>query len=214
MLGLHHAYICNLDLSKEDCKDLFLDKVAISEVDFIESALFGIGEARSLIKNAYLKPSVGGKKVIAVKVNSFTLEAEQALLKILEEPPSTTIFFFILPEDYRLIPTLRSRFIMYDDLVVGDGVATASVVDSRFIEFLKLCYSDRLKIVADNLAKSDKDWIIAIKNGLIVKMSELKKQLTPNTLKRVCLILTNLNTRGASNKMLLEELALTLPENI
>ena len=47
--------------------------------------------------------------VIIEQAQQMTIEAQNALLKLLEEPPSGTILILTAPSDQRLLPTIRSR---------------------------------------------------------------------------------------------------------
>ena len=54
--------------------------------------------------------SLESKKVFILSANTFSLDAEQALLKMFEEPIEDTHFFVIVPEVDALLRTLTSRF--------------------------------------------------------------------------------------------------------
>lgn len=61
-------------------------------------------------KQAQLKPIEAIKKVyIFDDASCLTLESENSLLKILEEPPLDTIFILITVNPFNLLPTIRSR---------------------------------------------------------------------------------------------------------
>lgn len=49
------------------------------------------------------------KKIFILEIASATTEAQNALLKVLEEPAADTYFFFIVPSAEILLPTVRSR---------------------------------------------------------------------------------------------------------
>lgn len=79
---------------------------------------FGIDEARELIATASLK-NTGGRTLFVLGVGSMTSEAQQALLKLFEEPQQGTQFVLLLPHG-TLLPTLRSRMLDFKGEVV-DG---------------------------------------------------------------------------------------------
>src|SRR3989344_7204741 len=70
---------------------------------------FGVEEARELIARAEMRPISAAFRVFVLAMPSMTVEAQNALLKTLEEPPADAMFFFILPSPEQLLPTLRSR---------------------------------------------------------------------------------------------------------
>src|SRR3989344_7773439 len=68
---------------------------------------FGIDEARALREMASLK-SLSGKALFILGAVSVTTEAQQALLKLFEEPAQGAVFILLVPHG-SLLPTLRSR---------------------------------------------------------------------------------------------------------
>src|SRR3989338_3455084 len=70
---------------------------------------FGVEEARELRERAGSRPIAGPYRVFVVATPGMTTEAQNALLKTLEEPPAGAMFFFIIPAPETLLPTLRSR---------------------------------------------------------------------------------------------------------
>ena len=70
----------------------------------------GIEEVRHIQKNLLLKPTAGKSKAIIFKnADSLTLQAQNALLKILEEPPNHTIIILHALSKEQLLPTILSR---------------------------------------------------------------------------------------------------------
>jgi replication-associated recombination protein RarA len=71
----------------------------------------GIEQIRSLVQAAALRPYHGNSvRVIVVdEAETLTLEAQNALLKLIEEPPPATRVILIATETERLLPTVRSR---------------------------------------------------------------------------------------------------------
>lgn len=65
---------------------------------------------RELKSSAYLHPLEGKCKVVIIdKADALTDAAANALLKILEEPPSQTYFILITARSMKLLPTIHSR---------------------------------------------------------------------------------------------------------
>lgn len=85
-----------------------------SFIDIIDIRLsgnsIGVDEIRKVIGEANVKPFEGDKKVIIIhKGDAMTVQAQNALLKTIEEPPEG-VFFIILSESLdMLLPTVRSR---------------------------------------------------------------------------------------------------------
>jgi DNA polymerase III delta' subunit len=78
-------------------------------------AVIGMGGSdqrgvRELIGELALMPVEGGARVAIVEsAERMTEDAQSALLKTLEEPPSGTVLILCAEDDERLLPTIRSR---------------------------------------------------------------------------------------------------------
>lgn len=66
---------------------------------------FKIADAKEVINEAY----VYEEKVIAIIAKIFNIQAQNALLKILEEPPKGVEFVILTQNKNALLPTIRSR---------------------------------------------------------------------------------------------------------
>ncbi len=203
----HHAYLAREDLHEVDKCERIVTSLGFDEVNYVMDETFGIDEARKLIKTAYIKPNVSEKKLIVVKVKTLTLEAQQSLLKILEEPPATTVFLFLVDKGIKILPTLQSRFQEYR----LDEKKEKPKENVTFVDFCKLSYADRLATISKKLEKPDSVWLNEISDGLALESLDNIQKMKPKVLTTLNMIIMNLNTRGASNKMLLEEMALTIP---
>ncbi|KXJ97832.1 MAG: DNA polymerase III subunit delta' [Parcubacteria bacterium OLB19] len=202
----HHSYIIYADLDVSSLPPDFLLIHNFHDIEKLNVDLFGIDDSRNLIKKAYIQPvGENSKKLIVVKVGNFTIEAQQALLKILEEPPISTVFLFIVPRANILIPTLKSRFLEYK-------IAENRVDKNQsFSEFVDLPYKDRLLLVAKKLDKDDQVWLKDIKSGVADWLTSSLLLFKSEKILTLQMSVMNLGMRGASNKMLLEEIALTIP---
>jgi hypothetical protein len=161
----------------------------------------GIDEVRLITAQASLRPTKGDEYVFVVNSLFVTHEAQNALLKLFEEPPAGLSFHLVLPESVRLLPTLMSR--------VGQEIHQATSTDDvAWDAFLAASPADRLKQIDAWQKTKDPVWLQTIVRGVHrVKSSELPIPALPV----LRLVGEKLATRGASNKMLLEHLALALP---
>lgn len=70
----------------------------------------GIEEVRNLEKNIFLKPHQLPQKAFIIDgADKLTIEAQNALLKTLEEPPPHVIIFLLSENDNYFLPTIISR---------------------------------------------------------------------------------------------------------
>lgn len=167
-----------------DTRHLFTDNLSIDE-------------ARWLVKESSKKALGTELHQFVILAKGLTHEAQNALLKLFEEPPANTVFYLIVPHESILIPTLRSRLI-----VTGNSTADSTKAD----EFLKQSVKERIDTVA-KLAKDDPQTL-----GRIVRELGEKHltELSPDAKRSLLLCEKYVYNRGASRKMLLEELALSL----
>ena len=93
-----------------------LDFLKGREIDPIDISLqiyekaMGIEDVRNIQKKILLKPFRGKTKaVVAQAYESITQEAQNALLKVLEEPPVNTIIIISTKKKELLLPTIISR---------------------------------------------------------------------------------------------------------
>ncbi len=88
------------------------------DIDVIEidgASNRGIDSVRELRENAILRPARCRFKIYIIdEVHMLTAEAFNALLKILEEPPSHVKFIFATTEPNKVIPTVQSRCQRFD----------------------------------------------------------------------------------------------------
>lgn len=159
-----------------------------------------IAEARLLTDRSAGRPLTADKQVFVIAAKSIGIEAQNALLKLFEEPPADTIFFLIVPYESIIIPTLRSRF------VEKGKQKTESAGDSLAEEFVRMSYPERLDMIA-SAAKKDP----ASLQKLVARMGDLPDYILSKEAKRSLLVTERyIRNRGASRKMLVEELALSL----
>jgi DNA polymerase III delta prime subunit len=200
----HHAYL----LLAEDVNQSLPEEFSSSDSEVVDLLFvaMGIDAVRSLIDSAYTKSLTSTSKLIVVRASSINVEAQQALLKVLEEPPASTRFLFLLKPGSQILPTLRSRFFALS--VEGKEV----VVNNDWNHFMSQSVSTQLELIADKTKNKDSEWLDSIKRGLFAYLDENKSKLSSDKLKRLLGNATLMSTRGASNKMLLEDIALCLKE--
>ena len=195
----HHALVCRVDSVQSFSLNQTDTGADVYDQYFVK---FGIEDARDLVLKAYGTPNTETTQCLVVRTDFITLEAQNALLKIVEEPPASTRFVFVLPNDFTILPTLASRFSGY----VADTKVEIQQ-NEIFDLFLKQNYKDRLQAIEQATKNKDINWQRAVKQGLI---SYLKQQKSIKQLGQLEYIARMLLTRGASNKMLFDHLALLL----
>lgn len=76
--------------------------------------LIKLGQVRQVIHNAYYRPPTEAKRAFSIfTCSQFMKEAANSLLKVLEEPPAHTSLILLTENPQELLPTIRSRTILY-----------------------------------------------------------------------------------------------------
>lgn len=97
------------------CRDLerayesLLEKYANQRIcSFLpEKDEFLLEDAKKVVKEAYIAESE--EKILILCAKGYRIEAQNSLLKILEEPPRNIVFILIAPSKMIFLPTIRSR---------------------------------------------------------------------------------------------------------
>jgi len=82
---------------------------------------FKIEDAKEVIAEAY--KSEEKPKTLILGAKSFTIPAQNALLKILEEPPRNIVFVLMAPNKSTFLPTVRSRLSLSVESVQKERMA-------------------------------------------------------------------------------------------
>jgi len=106
------------------------------EVDFsvFNDGGLKIDLIRDITKEAYITSDK--LKVIILVFNKATIQAQNAMLKILEEPPLNTIFILICPNKSFLLATVLSR------LLIVDKTSRVKTIQSIELDVLSLSLGD------------------------------------------------------------------------
>lgn len=179
-------------------------------------ASFGIDEARE-IRDRSLSRAVGDRRAFILTMPGMTNEAQNALLKTLEEPAGESFFFIIIPAPEMLLPTLRSRAQMFiaDPALAVRTPASAEHPDAE--QFLGAPPEKRLDMLKPLLEKGDDDKrdifsIIMFLSSLErILGSRVREEGARRGLQALYRARAYLGDKGALVKPLLEQVALLVP---
>ena len=74
------------------------------------SRSFHVDVIRSVRSDAFIKPNEAARRVfVLLETQAMSEQAQNALLKVLEEPPAGVLFLLTAPSASALLPTVRSR---------------------------------------------------------------------------------------------------------
>lgn len=119
----------------------------------LQYTLFSVDDAR-YVRDVAQRTSMGGAKLIVIAAPRMYHEAQNALLKVCEEPPPHTYLVLVVPTEGNMIETLRSRLLPLPGQFHENKKKHVSTGEL----FLTGTEKEREKIVEDILkrAKSDK----------------------------------------------------------
>lgn len=182
---------------------------------------FGIGEARAVQEmESRMSLAVGGRKVFVIMAHTFTHPAQNALLKVFEEPSAGTHFFVITRSAGGLLPTLRSRMVV-TRMGGSTGGGAAGIGTAPPADFLRASLAERLGIarsLADDIAdekrsRAEATALLDEVERALYQKTDLKKAPRDSifALEEIERGRLFLESPGASVKMILEHLALVTP---
>ncbi len=214
ILPNHHAIFSSGDIGmsmeffKEGLKERGIEVMGNPDVLFLHHDNFGIDESRELYQISLSAPLQEDKKIIALSFKKISREAENALLKLFEDPNPRSEFLIASSNFDSLLPTLRSRLF----LINREGEKSKN--ESGIKKFLALPIGEKLK-ETDKIQKAYKDSEGdkgVIRDFLLALHSELEKEPVKNAdaLRASARSLSYIDDPSSSIKILLESVVLAL----
>ena len=203
--ALHHAYVVSMDLSSliDTLEKRGVPRKACPDVYIYECQEFRIDNARELRERAYMNPLVLARRIFIVSCAGIAVEAQNALLKTIEEPRGNAVFFFLMPSPERLLPTFRSRVQIIPD---SNERLTKSLIS--ITDFLKASPEKRITML--EVFTKKKDGEERDMNNISTFLDALERALATKRdgLAAVYRAKRYMNDKGALIKPLLEQVAL------
>ena len=153
------------------CKKEKIDKIDISIIES-EKAV-GIAQVRDFQKKIYLKPYKSEKKAVVLNAqNGLTTEAQNALLKVLEEPPVNTIIIILAGSIESILPTIISRCKIFS--LDGKNKTDFELYKKIILSVNEKGTGERLKL-AETYSK-DKETALQFLEGMILASESLLRE--------------------------------------
>lgn len=218
---LHHAHI--IEGVYGEVAPLLLDAItqhlgietkSNPDLTVIPYDSLGINEARALSDMQTRAAFGGARKIFIIGAQSFTHEAQNALLKTFEDPTVGTHFFLILPHIEMLLPTLLSRVLV----VRGVGAISEDEAKTFAERFLSNTLAEQFalikKLTEHKKGESvDREMIHRIMDHLerilYTRTAGRRDEAVSNIFREIYQAKTYLADRGSSPKMLLENIAIS-----
>lgn len=172
----------------------------------IDCMRFGVDDARALASRASSKALTASHRTFIIVAADITREAQNALLKTLEEPPANALFVFIVPTPETLIPTVRSR--MNSIQLMADR-SSLTKTEKDFITATPQKRLDMLKPLLETDGDTPRDI-----GAILAFLGSLERACgakNPSGLAAIYRARKYATDSGALHKPLLEQLALLIP---
>ena len=204
---LHHAYL--IEGAVEEFRALHEQlKAQYPDAEYYvrEFDSFGIDDSRELVQLANLRSF--GRQLLLYKVGSCTHEAQNALLKLMEEPPANTHFFMCMPSVRDILPTLRSR------ALVMNREQGAALTDAQLsgVAFIAATPAERIALLTPLVQEKNVAAAAALLDSIEEELHRRGVHAThPEALEYIIAVRGVLGDKGASLKILMESVALIVP---
>ena len=227
----HHAFVIEAEAEEGIAvaqawaeKELKMDVKANPDVVVLRYGLFSVEDARRVSELAASAPFAGETKVVIIAASRAYHEAQNALLKLFEEPPRGTYLFLVLPTLGSLLPTLRSRV----QILKHEARSTKFETNTKHEinpsgEFLKATKEKRTAMIKKLTSGKDEEEKRELREEAIVIVNGIEA-IAYEKLKRgdgVAALLSDIATlrgylydRSAPVRMILEHLSMIIPKNL
>jgi len=151
------AVVCGTRDSSRPCTDcthcgkaarrIHPDIIEINKLD--NKLIISVDQIRALKQDIYIVPNDALHKVYIIKdADSMNINAQNALLQMLEEPPAHAVFILCTDNPAALLPTVRSRCVS-----LKSNAANDTVDDTEDTEALDETVGDFIEALAGNNVK-------------------------------------------------------------
>jgi len=166
----------------------------------------GIEEVRTISGFLKIKP-LGQRKIVVIKeANLLTTEAQNSLLKILEEPPTYAQIFLESNTIENLLPTILSRC---QKIKIGDTEIKNKPLEMNFLE---LTIGERYDY-CETLSKMEKEEVISYLTEVLKTFKNSEKKENLENLNLLISTIENLSKFNLNTRLALENLAVNFNKN-
>ncbi len=237
----HHAYFFAGDSERGIAtatayaeKELGIQGTNNPDILIQRFGLFSVEDARKISDIAYRSPTNGNQKILIVAAPRIFEQAQNALLKIFEEPPAGVTLVLVIPSEGILLPTLRSRLLPLPHTVQPNATEHRATgeIDPLTKEFIRANTKEKEKLIAKlvDQSKSDTEEVKQVTRASAITLiegltkyfyTEREKAKSVNVQQELLLFLSDLNrfvpimhTRSAPLKLIFEHILITFPRSI
>ncbi len=133
-----------------------------------------VGQIRAILADAYIMPTEAARKVYILRsADTMNLNAQNAFLKLLEEPPKSASFLLAVSNPAQLLPTVRSRCELLRRNTEPERPPESALRDAE--DYLSACseknLTPRLRWCRDH-ENDDKESVLAFLQAALVLLTD------------------------------------------
>lgn len=210
-LPRHHAILILDENRKKVAESLWgeLEELSFAH-SFFDVTVLDIEDARSI--SIWANTPFSSKKIALISFHTITVPAQNALLKVVEEPREDVQFIFLTSNKEMLLPTLLSRMLELTEKRTHreKDSLSSSFLHTKKEERMKLAQITQMISLLDEEGRKDRE---PVRTFILSLAEELRGSDSSN---ETVLLLIELASYAAlpssSTKAILEYIALTIPE--
>jgi DNA polymerase III delta prime subunit len=220
---VHHAYLVEAEMEQGiACAMAFLEKaLGLSgktnpDILVFRHELLSVEEVRRILLLATQAPLGKKGKAIIIATARLYHEAQNALLKLFEEPRPGTVLVLVVPSSGQLLATLHSRLFA---LPLPKARTIRAAPEAKAFALMskekRSAYSKKLATGKDeDERRENRDVALALVNGIeaLAYAQGVVKYAT--FLRDISVLRTYLHDRSAPVRLILEHLSLVLPSKL
>lgn len=132
----------------------------------------GVEEIREFFSDVTIRPFIGDRKIYLIKdAHTMTIQAQNAVLKTVEEPPAYVVIIFISENIEKILPTIKSRskllkFNTYSDLQI-DEILQLKDADDFIIRYSEGVLGRARRLLEDQQFMSMREQVFDIAEKIV-----------------------------------------------
>lgn len=225
----HHAFVIEAEAEQGIAvaqewlvRELGMKVQSNPDVLVLRHGLLSVEDARKIAETAAGAPFSGEHKAVIISANRMYHEAQNALLKLFEEPPPGLHLFAVLPSLGGLLPTLRSRVQELKQIEKGAQKVILPEIAEEFLKARKEKRSALIKKLTsgrdEEERRENREEAIVLVNGIeaaaYAAMRGGKHTGAAELLSDIATLRAHLYDRSAPVRMILEHLSLVTPSHL
>jgi hypothetical protein len=220
----HHAFVIECEAEEGIAsahawieKELGIKAAANPDVVVLRHGLLSVADARKISEMVAGAPFAGESKAVIITADRAYHEAQNALLKVFEEPPAGIYLFLVMPSLGGLLPTLRSRVVELLSCNAAEHAELPEIAET-FMQGTKEKRSAVIKKLSSGKDEEERrehrSEAITIVNGIETALVRDGVEKQAATLFDIATLRSYLYDRSAPVRMILEHLSIVFPKDL